>query len=329
MWANEEVLELVGWMREHNERRPDDEKAGFYGLDVYSLWDSLHEVMGFLRKTDGAAFDAARRALKCFEPFGEDAQDYARATVMVPHACQDEVVKLLGKVRAAARRADEDGRDGHFVAEQNAWIVRNAEAYYRAMVRRDSGSWNIRDRHMADTLVRLLAHHGPGARAVVWEHNTHIGDARYTDMADEGMVNLGQLARDRYGETDAVLVGFGSHRGRVIAGQGWGEPWEEMRVPPARENSGEDALHRAGDEDRLLIFPQPEMGELAAWRGHRAIGVVYRPQFEQYGNYVPTVLPRRYDAFLLIDQTEAVRPLFPPLVEEMAEEAPETYPTGV
>jgi erythromycin esterase-like protein len=329
MWANEEVLELVGWMREHNAGRPDDRKVGFYGLDVYSLWDSLHEVMGFLRKADGEAFDSARRALKCFEPFGEDAQDYARATVLVPHSCQDQVVDLLRLVRARREQATPGSRDGQFVAEQNAWVVQNAEAYYRAMVRSDSGSWNVRDRHMADTLNRLMARHGPAAKAVVWEHNTHIGDARYTDMADEGMVNLGQLVRDRYGEADVVLVGFGSHRGRVIAGRAWGDPWEEMRVPPARDDSWEDVFHQTGDDNRLLVFPRLETGEAAGWRGHRAIGVVYRPQFEQFGNYVPTVLPRRYDAFLYFDQTQAVRPLFPPTAEELPEEAPETYPTGV
>jgi erythromycin esterase-like protein len=181
---------------------------------------------------------------------------------------------------------------------------------------------------MAETLDRLLAHHGPGAKAVVWEHNTHIGDARFTDMADGGEMNVGQLAREKYGGADTVLVGFGSHRGRVIAGRAWDEPWEEMRVPPGREDSWEDVLHQVGSDDRLLIFPREASGELAEWRGHRAIGVVYRPQYEQYGNYVPTVLPRRYDAFLYIDQTTALRPLFAP--DDMAEpeEVPETYPTG-
>jgi erythromycin esterase-like protein len=197
------------------------------------------------------------------------------------------------------------------------------------MVRSDSGSWNVRDRHMAETLDRLLKHHGPGAKAVVWEHNTHIGDARFTDMADDGMVNLGQLARDRHGEAEAVLVGFASHRGRVIAGRAWDAPWEEVRVPPGRGDSWEDVLHQAGADDKLLIFQRPASAELSAWRGHRAIGVVYRPQFEQSGNYVPTVLPRRYDALLYLDQTTAVRPLLPPSEHEEMEEAPETYPTGV
>jgi erythromycin esterase-like protein len=277
MWANEEVLDLVTWMRAFNDGRPGDRRVGFYGLDVYSLWDSLHEVMSYLRKNDPGAFDAARRALRCFEPYGEDPQEYARATVLVPHHCRDEVTALLRRVRESAEAADGDGKDGQFVAEQNAYVVKNAEAYYREMVRSDSTSWNIRDRHMAETLDRLMAHHGPGAKAVVWEHNTHIGDARFTDMADDGMVNIGQLARDRYEEADAVLVGFGSYQGRVIAGRAWDEPWEEMRVPPGREGSWEEVLHRVGAGDKMLVFQAPEAEELSAWRGHRAIGVVYRP----------------------------------------------------
>jgi len=327
MWANAEVADLADWMREFNAARPEEEQAGFYGLDVYSLWDSLREVTRYLKTHAPDQLDAARRAMHCFEPYGEDAQDYARATALLPSSCQEEVIDLLKRVRT--RPADGDGRDGRFVAEQNALVVKNAEAYYRAMVRTDSGSWNVRDRHMAETLDRLLAHHGPGAKAVVWEHNTHVGDARFTDMADDGMVNIGQLARERYGRENVVIAGFGSYQGRVIAGRYWDAPWEEMRVPPGREESWEDVLHRINPADKLLVFDRDVSDELREWRGHRAIGVVYRPEYERYGNYVPTVLPDRYDAFLFIDRTEGVRPLFAPNAAEMPEEAPETYPTGV
>lgn len=327
MWANEEVVDLATWMEGWNTGRPEEQKVGFYGLDVYSLWDSLREVMRYLRQHAPGSLDAARQAVRCFEPYAEDAQEYARATALVPGSCQEEVVALLGKVRAAAA-ADGGGRDARFVAEQNALVAKNAEAYYRAMVRSDSASWNVRDRHMAETLDRVLAYHGPGAKAVVWEHNTHVGDARFTDMADDGMVNLGQLAREKFGEADTVAVGFGSHRGAVIAGRYWGADWEQMAVPPAEEDSWEDVLHRAtGGEDAVLIFDSPATMELAALRGHRAIGVVYRPEYERYGNYVPTVLPRRYDAFLYLDETAAVRPLFAAARDE--EEVPETFPSGV
>ena len=329
MWANEEVKDLIGWLRGHNDSRPVRQKVGFYGLDVYSLWDSLHETMSYLRRRDRAALDAARRALKCFEPYGEDAQEYARATLYGDESCRDEVIELLRRIRAEAKAPVGDEEEARFVAEQNALVVKNAEAYYRAMVRADNESWNIRDRHMTETLDRLLAHHGRGAKAIVWEHNTHIGDARYTDMADDGMVNIGHLAREKYGEYDVVLVGFGTNHGTVIAGEAWDAPWQEMRVPPGREDTWEDVLHRAVANDGLLVFPTDVSVEMSSWRGHRAIGVVYRPQYERYGNYVPTILPRRYDAFLYVDQTQGVRPLFRPTEAEMPVEAPETFPTGV
>lgn len=161
----------------------------------------------------------------------------------------------------------------------------------------------------------------------MWAHNTHVGDARYTDMADDDEVNLGQLAREQYGRENVALVGFGSYRGTVIAGESWDAPWEEMTAPPGRAGSWEDVLHQAGAEDKLLVFG-PEAGPLGGWRGHRAIGVVYRPQLEKYGNYVPTVLPSRYDAFLSLDRTTALRPLLAPGDVEHTEELPETYPTG-
>jgi erythromycin esterase-like protein len=235
-------------------------------------------------------------------------------------------------LRALRRRAPEyraDGPEAHFVAEQNALVLKNAEAYYRAMVRGGPDSWNIRDRHMTETLERLLRHHGPGAKAIAWAHNTHIGDARYTDMAGAGEVNVGQLVRERHGGDGVVLVGFGSYRGSVIAGRQWEAPMERLRVPPAREGSWEDVLHRAGAHDQLLLpagaRPAPE---LLGPRGHRAIGVVYRPEYERYGNYVPTVLPRRYDAFLYLNSTRALHPLHEVQPREEGE-VPETYPWGV
>ncbi len=326
MWANEEITELAEWLRRHNDRQPEARKVGFYGLDVYSLWDSLYQVMSYLQKEMPDALPAARKAFRCFEPYGEDEQEYARSTMFAPEGCHKEVISLLREIVQRAPKRDGDGRDGHFIAEQNALVVKNAEAYYRAMVRGGPDSWNVRDRHMAETLDRLLEHHGPKAKAIVWEHNTHIGDARFTDMADGGEVNIGQLARAHYGEGDVVLVGFGSYRGTVIAGDEWGAPMEVMRVPPGREGSWEDVLHRAGD-DKLLIFDGESMPESAlGWRGHRAIGVVYHPGYERYGNYVPTVLPRRYDAFLYLDQTRALHPLH---MRARKEEVPETYPSGV
>jgi len=328
MWANEEVVELADWLRGHNDRLPADRRAGFYGLDVYSLWDSLYQVASYLRKKGGDAAEAARAALRCFEPYGEDEQAYASATRWVEECCEGEVIDLLREVRRGATDRPAEGREAHFVAEQNALVLRHAEEYYRAMVRSGPGSWNVRDRHMDQTLARLLKFHGPDAKAIVWEHNTHVGDARHTDMAADGMVNLDQLARERFGDGDVVLVGFGSYSGGVIAGEEWGAPMRRMAVPQARGGSWEDLLHRAtGGKDGLLLFDDALSGEWFASRGHRAIGVVYRPEYERHGNYVPTVLPRRYDAFLYLDRTEALRPLH--LREAEEKEVPETYPSGV
>jgi erythromycin esterase-like protein len=328
MWANEEVVRLAESLRRHNDGLPQERQAGFYGLDVYSLWDSLYQVMGYLQRNHPEALPAAREALRCFEPYGEDVREYARATVLVPTSCEDEVIGLLQELRRRAQDYPNDGPEALFAAEQNALVVKNAEAYYRAMVHGGPESWNIRDRHMTETLERLMEHHGPGARGIVWEHNTHIGDARFTDMADGGEVNVGQLVRERHGDEGVVLVGFGSHRGSVIAGREWEAPMEVMHVPPGRPGSWEDVLHQVGPDDKLLIFAETdETREMLQPRGHRAIRVVYQPDYEQYGNYVPTVLPRRYDALLYIDETHALHPLH---MNARAEgEMPETYPSGV
>jgi len=329
MWANEEVVELAEWLQLYNRRRPEGKKAGFYGLDVYSLWDSLYQVLGYLGKNFPSALPAARRAFQCFEPYGEDVQEYARATRWIDAACQDEVVALLGELRRTARHASSGDRESRFNAEQNALVVKNAEHYYRTMVQGGPGSWNIRDRHMTETLERLMRHHGPEARGIVWAHNTHIGDARFTDMGGDGMINMGQLVRESHAKEGVMLVGFGSHRGSVIAGQEWEAPMERMVVPPGRPGSWEDIFYRAGPEDRLLVLDEARTDEgFLEERGHRAIGVVYHPEYEQYGNYVPTVLPLRYDAFLFLKESRGLRPLHEVKARKEAE-VPETFPSGV
>jgi erythromycin esterase-like protein len=270
---------------------------------------------------------AAIRAFECFEPYGEDVQEYARATMWVPETCEDDVVALLRELRHGSRAYD-DSRESYFNAEQNALVARNAERYYRTMVRGGASSWNVRDRHMVETLERLMRHHGPAAKAIVWEHNTHIGDARATDMRQQGEINVGQLVREEHGDDDVVLVGFSSHRGTVIAGESWDAPLQAMEVPPGRPESWEDVLHRAGEVNKLLLLRDiPRTSPMHDERGHRAIGVVYHPPYEHHGNYVPTVLPRRYDALVFIDDSHALHPLHIEPAE--VEEVPETYPTGV
>lgn len=320
MWANWEIVALAEWLRARNAGRTAAERVGFYGLDLYSLWESLGAIVAYLRERHPEALVAAEEAFRCFEPYDEDPQRYAYATQFVPADCEEEVLALLGDV---AKRIGAGGRSADdFDAAMNAEALAGAETYYRTMITGGAESWNVRDRHMAATLERLMAFHGPDAKAIVWEHNTHIGDARYTDMASAGMVNLGQLAREAHAADDVVLVGFGSYAGSVIAGRSWEAPMREMEVPPARPGSWEHALHELDAEDRLLLFePAAAGGALAAPRGHRAIGVVYRPEAEA-GNYVPTILSRRYDAFLYLDRTSALHPLH---IEPQAG-PPELYP---
>ncbi|TFV59564.1 erythromycin esterase family protein [Geodermatophilus sp. DF01-2] len=324
MWANEEVADFTRWLRGHNAQRPPGDRVGFYGLDVYSLWDSLRAILGYLREHEPEHVETALAAFRCFEPYAEDPQAYARATRLVPTGCEDAVVAMLRDLRGRVGDEGAPDRDAAFDAEQNARVAAGAEAYYRAMVRGGPESWNVRDHHMADTLDRLLAHHGDGAKAVVWEHNTHVGDARYTDMAGRGLVNVGQLVRERYGEDDVVIVGFGSHHGSVIAGDSWGAPMQRMPLPPARDGSTEALLHDAVPQaSALFVFPSQLPRWLSEERAHRAVGVVYHPGAERWGNYVPTVLGRRYDAFCWFDETRALTPLHDvhPSGAEM-----ETYP---
>jgi erythromycin esterase len=330
MWANREVVDLVEWMRTHNEKTKPAERVGFFGLDVYSLWESMRAVVEYLEKVDPQLASSAKRAYNCFEPYAEDAQEYARATAIVPTSCEREAIAVLKELHTRAPRFIEDSSEGFFNAEQNALVARNAELYYRTMVRGGPASWNVRDRHMVETLTRLMRHHGAGAKAIVWEHNTHIGDARFTDMARAGMLNVGQVVRESHAEDGVVLVGFGTHRGTVIAADEWGAPMERLRVPAAREDSFEHVLFDAGIGDSILLFDGSDNGGVPGLDeplGHRAIGVVYDPDHERWGNYVPTIIPGRYDAFLYIEETRAVDPLH--MAIKVDGELPETYPSGI
>lgn len=315
MWANWEVAEFVEWLRRYNESGAD---VGFYGMDVYSLFESMETVIDYLEEVDPEVAEQARDAYHCFKPYGEDAKEYARSTRLVPEDCEDEVIVVLSKVRERAPQYLQADGESYFDAEQNALIAANAEEYYRAMAQGDKESWNVRDGHMAETLERLADRHG--GPAVIWAHNTHVGDARATDMVDRGRVNVGHLLRE-HADGNILVVGSGTHRGRVIAGKEWGAPREQMRVPPAREGSYGDAFHRADVGDSLLVTDDIG-GALSGPRGQRAIGVVYDPDHE-WGNYVPTRLDECYDAFVHVEETGAVHPLD---TGEDARGPPEAYP---
>jgi erythromycin esterase-like protein len=327
MWANWEIVALADWLQQYNRQLAVNKKVGFYGLDVYSLWESLESIMAYLRKTDPQALKAAEAAFACFEPYRyEDGQSYARASQFVPAVCEYEVVHLLKEIRARLPSYNTD-HENVFNAEQNALVAVDAEKYYRAMVHGGAHSWNVRDDHMAQTLDRLLQYHGEKSKAIIWAHNTHVGDARATDMSEDGMYNIGELARLKYHDQDVVLVGFGSYKGSVIAGRSWGASMQKMEVPPAAKGSWEYLLHAAGNKNKLLIMDDFHHDVfLENPIDHRAIGVVYQPQYEKYGNYVPSILPLRYDAFIYCDETTALHPLH---IQPDGHQVPETFPFGV
>lgn len=339
MWGNEEALELVEWLRGFNEGASSGSRGhqavGFHGLDVYSMHDSMRLVVEYLRRIDPPAANMARKAYECFEPFGEDPHQYAYATRFVPSGCEAEVVAALShleRFQSVYSRISSDHVDpteAYFDAAMNARVIRNAEAYYRTILVGDAESWNVRDRHMMETLSLLLEHYGEKSKAIVWAHNTHVGDYRATDMARAGYVNIGGLAREQLGQDMVRLVGFGTHRGTVLAAPGWDEPGEFMTIPPAMESSLEDLMHRL-DRPQLVLplrsMPTSALADLNHTVGHRAIGVVYHPDSERPGQYVPTRLADRYDAFIFIDETSAVHPLDIPA--DLSEE-PEAWPSGL
>ena len=308
MWANEEIAEFVSWLKDYNDASSD--KVGFYGIDVYSLWESLDEVVQYLRKTNPKGTDLAfaQKAISCFEPFNRHPETYAFSSMNITDACVDEVTKLVASIRVNEEKYKNE-KEADLNLKINALVAKNAEEYYRAMVRSDELSWNVRDEHMVEAINEVMDYHGKDAKIIIWEHNTHIGDASATDMKADGMINVGQILRQQNRKEDVFAVGFGTHRGTVIAADEWGIQHKEITVPPARKDSWEDALHRAGAFDKMLIFTKENRALFGDWIGHRAIGVVYNPDYEAYGNYVPSKVGYRYDAFIYIEQTKALSPI--------------------
>src|SRR6266536_6482639 len=338
MWRNTVVLDFVEWLRDYNSSLPPETtKVGFYGLDLYSLYSSIEAVLGYLNKVDPAAANRARYRYSCFEHFAEDTQAYGYAAGFgITESCEREVIEQLVELRRrAADYASRDGwvaQDEFFFAEQNARLVLNAERYYRTMFRGRVESWNLRDHHMAETLDALVTHlntQGHPAKVAVWEHNSHLGDARATYMADYGEVNVGQLVRQRYGP-EVVLVGFTTYTGTVTAASDWDGPAERKLVRPALPQSYELLFHLAPPPRFLLVTRQnEELAEtLRGERLERAIGVIYRPETERLSHYFRARLSDQFDAVMHFDDSRAVEPLERTARWETGE-APETYPTGV
>lgn len=334
MWRNTVVLDFVEWLRDTNSGRTPNEKTGFYGLDLYSLFNSMQVVVRYLDEVDPEAAQRARYRYSCFEHFGEDSQAYGyTASFDLSRSCEDEAVNQLVELqrRGMASLAQLDG-ESFFDAEQNARLVRNAEEYYRSMFRGRQSSWNLRDTHMAETVEAIVTHlsrRGRTPKIVLWAHNSHLGDARATEMGSRGELNVGQLIRQKYGRS-ALLAGFTTYTGTVTAAHEWDDPGELMQVRPALPDSYELGFHETGIPRffislrdaaiRSALFAKPRL--------ERAIGVIYRPATERLSHYFRADIVRQFDAVFHFDQTRALQPL--EKGERWQEiEPPETFPSGI
>jgi erythromycin esterase-like protein len=338
MWRNTVVVEFVEWLRAHNAALPADApKTSFYGMDLYSLHASMEAVLRYLETVDPALAERARGRYACFDHFGPDVQSYGWLTgAGVSEGCREGVVSVLLELQRRAseyaRRDDRALNEAFFNAEQNARLVMNAEAYYRSMFLSDVSSWNLRDTHMVETLEAVAAHlqrrEQRAARIVVWAHNSHLGDARATEMSRRGELNVGQLVRMQYGDA-ALLIGFSTHHGTVTAATDWEGPAERKRVRPALAGSYESAFHESEIPRFLLRSRNAGVAEaLADERLERAIGVIYRPQTERQSHYFNARLRDQFDCVIHFDETRAVEPL-EPSAEWEGGEPPETFPFGV
>lgn len=337
MWRNTVVHDFIGWLRLHNNRfAHEQEKTGFYGMDLYSLNRSANAVINYLDRVDPEAAKRARYRYSCFDHYGEDTQSYGyEANFGMTKSCENEVIQQLMELQQ--RAAGLTRRDGHvaedefFFAEQNARLVKNSEEYYRTMFLGRISSWNVRDRHMVDTLQALVAHlerHGRRAKIVVWAHNSHLGDARATEMGEHGEWNVGQLVREKWGR-EAFLIGFTTYSGAVMAASDWDGPAEQKTVRPALPGSYEALLHLIGVPHFFLCMHASDRlrQELSVPYLERAIGVIYRPETERISHYFDARLADQFDAVIHIDRTSALAAL--PHVREDHTATPETFPVNV
>jgi erythromycin esterase-like protein len=338
MWRNTDVVNFVDWLRAWNDARPHAARTGFYGLDLYSLFTSMEEVLAYLDQVDPAAAADARQRYACFDHYGDDSQQYAYAAgIGHSESCQREVIAQLQDMQFRAaeymRRDSIAASDAYFYAQQNARLVKNAEEYYRTMFRGRVSSWNLRDRHMSETLEALAVHLGETRaqppKIVVWEHNSHVGDARATEIGRLGEWNVGELSRQRYGD-DAFLIGFSTYDGWVTAASDWDGPAERKQVRPALPDSYEDVFHQTGLGNFMLPLRPDSAAREALLEGRleRAIGVLYLPRTERQSHYFSAQLPQQFDAVIHFDTTCAVQPLEPTSHWDTGE-APETYPIGL
>jgi protein-L-isoaspartate(D-aspartate) O-methyltransferase len=330
MWRNQEALELVEWLRAHNAEVNNPERyASFYGLDLYSLFTSINAVITYLSKIDPAMAETARQRYACLTPWAQDPAAYGRAVLSGSYVdCEEEVVKMLRDMLQHRLEYSERDGDRFFDAMENARLAADAERYYRLMYYGSVDSWNLRDQHMFDTLERLFDFHGSGSKGIVWAHNSHVGDAAFTEMGARGEFNVGQLCRTRFADS-VFIVGFGTDHGTVAASSEWDGSMEFKKIVPSHEASYEGLCHDSRVEAFMLHLRDPRRPEvrveLMPVRLERAIGVIYRPESELMSHYFQACLPRQFDEYVWFDETRAVTPL--PTVA--APGVPETYPFGV
>ncbi|MFO8045645.1 MAG: protein-L-isoaspartate(D-aspartate) O-methyltransferase [Halomonas sp.] len=329
MWANRQVLEFVQWLRKHNRQAGTaDQAIGFYGLDLYSLYSSINAIVGYLEQVDKEAAAVARQRYGCLTPWEKDPLTYGRVALTKKQlGCEQDVVAMLNMLMQ--KRLEYSARDGRrfLDAVSNAHLVKNAERYYRSMYEGSVKSWNLRDQHMFDTLERLLDFHGPDSKAIVWAHNSHLGNAEATEMSARGEINVGSLCRRHFGDS-AYLMGFGTHQGTVAAASDWGAPMEVKSIVPSLPDSYERLCHDAGLNAFFLPLRHGSkelVKQLQQPRLERAIGVIYRPATEMASHYFTASLPRQFDEYIWFDETRAVDALGP----EAGSGMPETFPFGL
>lgn len=310
MWANEEVVALAEWLRDHNDGLPMDRKIGFYGMDVYDEWHSKKVVLELLKNVDKSSYDFVKEQYDCFHPFKGESWLYARAVESGKENCAQATEKVVQYIKNNREVLRKLSNDQYFYLYQNALVVHNAEEFYReSIASKDAVSWNSRVFHMHETVSELLSLYGENSKGIVWAHNTHIGDASYTTMRNYGEKNIGQLSRERFGTENVFLIGFTTYKGNVLAARSWGGKMEKMKIPNAISKSVESQLNKLGHEAMYVIFDEEDRKEKnLKVTGNRAVGVLYNPQRDKR-QFVPTIVPMRYDALFFFKNTTALQVL--------------------
>ncbi|TVR78373.1 MAG: erythromycin esterase family protein [Saprospirales bacterium] len=310
MWGNTEVEALAEWLRSHNDLLPSDQKVGIYGIDVYGQWEALEKLIDLAGKNAPEISEKVISGTECFRAFSGKEWDYAAAVARgMINSCASDLGTLQKYLETRAKDSEKWSDYQNFRLHQKALVLKNAEHHFRTAPTDRAGSWNARVQHFWETSKRLLERYGEDARGIIWAHNTHVGDASHTTMGAQGQVNIGQLSRKELGPEHIFILGFGTYTGRVNAGSSWGSPMQIMEIPPSPANTFEHLFSQMPKKEFVLIFDENDRNfpPLISFRGHRAMGVVYNPA-QEMGNYVPTMLAHRYDAFWFIKETTELQP---------------------